>query len=165
VMSNTDDYWYCPFAYGYSNYSRDGYAKNVLLYADLVHYNGVRLRSTVGGTGLAVSAFSKHKDVAVKFAEEIVSGKCQSTFYVEHGGQPGHRSAWENESANRLCNDYFKNVLPTMDNGYIRPRYNGYLHFQDHGGDPVREYLMNGGDERKVLQKLNELYIQSKANA
>jgi multiple sugar transport system substrate-binding protein len=165
LMSKTDDYWYCPFAYGYSNYSRDGYAKNILLYGDLVHYNGVRLRSTVGGTGLAVSAFSKHKDVAVKFAEEIVSGKCQSTFYVEHGGQPGHRSAWENESANRLCNGYFKNVLPAMDNGYIRPRYNGYLHFQDHGGDPVREYLLNGGDERKVLHKLNELYIQSKANA
>jgi multiple sugar transport system substrate-binding protein len=165
LMSKTDDYWYCPFAYGYSNYSRDGYTKNILLYGDLVHYNGVRLRSTVGGTGLAVSAFSKHKDVAVKFAEEIVSGKCQSTFYVEHGGQPGHRSAWENESANRLCNGYFKNVLPAMDNGYIRPRYNGYLHFQDHGGDPVREYLLNGGDERKVLHKLNELYIQSKANA
>jgi multiple sugar transport system substrate-binding protein len=165
VMSKTDDYWYCPFAYCYSNYSRDGYAKNMLMYADLVDYNGTKLRSTVGGTGIAVSAFSKFKELAVKFAEEIVSNKCQSTFYVEHSGQPGHRAAWESESANKLCNNFFKNVLPTMDNGYIRPRYNGYLHFQDHGGDRVREYLMHGGDERKVLNTLNELYVQLRIKA
>ena len=32
LMSTTDDYWYCPFAYCYSNYSRSGYAKNLLHY-------------------------------------------------------------------------------------------------------------------------------------
>ena len=36
LMTSTDDYWYCPFAYGYSNYSRKGYAKYLLTYTDLV---------------------------------------------------------------------------------------------------------------------------------
>ncbi|HUS00386.1 MAG TPA: extracellular solute-binding protein [Chitinophagaceae bacterium] len=165
VMSGTDDYWYCPFAYCYSNYSREGYAKNVLLYTDLVQFNSTKLRSTIGGTGLAVSAFSKHKDVALQFAEEIVSAKCQSTFYVEHGGQPGHRSAWINENANNLCNNFFKNILPAMDNGYVRPRYNGYLHFQDHAGEPLYAFLSEGGKAKEVLKKMNELYQKSLATS
>jgi multiple sugar transport system substrate-binding protein len=163
IMSTTDDYWYCPFAYCYSNYSRKGYSKNLLLYTDLVQFNSTKLRSTIGGTGLAVSAFSKHKEVAIQFAEEIVSSKCQSTFYVEHGGQPGHRSAWVNENANRLCNDFFKNVLPVMDNGYVRPRYNGYLHFQDGAGEPLHNFLLSGGNSVEVLNKINTLYQKSLA--
>ena len=163
VMSSTDDYWYCPFAYCYSNYSRVGYAKNLLLYADLVQFNSKKLRSTIGGTGLAVSVFSKHKEAAIQFAEEIVSAKCQATFYVEHGGQPGHRSAWTDENANNLCNDFFKNILPVMDNGYVRPRYNGYLHFQDHAGEPLHKYLLEGGDPKEVLNKMNALYQKSLA--
>jgi multiple sugar transport system substrate-binding protein len=163
VMTRTNDYWYCPFAYCYSNYSREGYADNLLLYADLVEFNGTRLRSTIGGTGLAVSTFSENKEWAVKFAEEVVSAKCQSTFYVEHGGQPGHKAAWVSDKVNRLTNNFFKNVLPTMENGYMRPRYNGYLHFQDHAGNPIQEYLMNGGNAKDVLNEINNLYKQSLA--
>ncbi len=165
LMSSGDDFWYCPFAYGYSNYSRAGYAKNVLHYNGLVTYNGDTLRSTVGGTGLAVSSTSKYKDWAVEYAAAIVSGKIQSTFYVQHGGQPGHRLAWLDKAANSLCNDYFARVLPAMENGYIRPRYNGYLHFQDHAGDPLRNYLLHGGTAIDVLQEINEMYRHSLRSA
>jgi len=161
LMTATNDYWYCPFAYCYSNYSRVGYAENILKYDDLVQFNSKKLRSTIGGTGIAVSAFSDHKEFAIKFAEGIVSPKCQSTFYVEHGGQPGHRSAWVNENANHLCNNFFKNILPVMENGFVRPRYNGYLFFQDHAGEPIRKYLMNGGSPEKVLREINALYQKS----
>lgn len=162
VMTKTDDYWYCPFAYCYSNYSRVGYAENVLLYTDLVEFKAAgRLRSTIGGTGLAVSAFSENKELALKFAAEIASARCQSTFYVEHGGQPGHKAAWKSENANKLCNNFFKNVLASMENGYVRPRYKGYLHFQDHAGNPIQQYLLHGGNPGGVLREINKLYKQS----
>ena len=161
LMTNTDDYWYCPFAYCYSNYSREGYAKNVLLYSDLVKVNGNRLRTTIGGTGLAISAHSKHKAMAVKFASAIVSSKCQSTLYVEHGGQPGHKAGWTSKTANMLCNNFFENVLPVMENGFVRPRYNGYLYFQDHAGNPIHDFLLNGGIPENVLKDLNSLYKKS----
>lgn len=161
LMSSTNDYWYCPFAYGYSNYSRKGYAKHLLHYADVVSFNGKKLRTTIGGTGLAVSAFSQHKEIAVDFARMIVSGECQRTMYVQHGGQPGHRSAWWDADANRITNNYFENVLPVMDNGYMRPRYNGYLYFQDHAGDPLQKCLMNDGNPQQALNEMNELYRQS----
>lgn len=161
LMSSTNNYWYCPFAYGYSNYSRKGYAKHLLHYADVVSFNGKKLRTTIGGTGLAVSAFSPHKEIAVDFAKLIVSGECQRTMYVQHGGQPGHRSAWWDADANRITNNYFENILPVMDNGYMRPRYNGYLFFQDHAGDPLQKCLMNDGDPLQALNEINELYRQS----
>ncbi|MEO9475760.1 MAG: extracellular solute-binding protein [Cyclobacteriaceae bacterium] len=161
LMSSTDDYWYCPFAYGYSNYSRKGYAKNLLHYTGLVEFNGTRLRSTLGGTGLAVSESSEHKDWAVKFAEEIVSSEIQSTLYTENGGQPGHLKAWTSALNDELTHDFFKNTLETLGESFKRPRYNGYLHFQDHAGDPVQAYLRDGGDPKAVLEIINKIYRES----
>jgi multiple sugar transport system substrate-binding protein len=161
LMTQTDDYWYCPFAYCYSNYSRQGYVKNILHYSNLIEFKGKKLRTTIGGTGIAVSSCTRHRELALDFVQEVVSENCQSTFYIQHGGQPGHKAAWLNEEANHLCNDFFKNILPVMENGYLRPRYNGYLYFQDHAGEPLHEFLRNGGSAHKVLEKMERFYHQS----
>lgn len=161
LMTSTDDYWYCPFAYCYSNYSRKGYAKNLLTYNDVVFFNGEKLRTTIGGTGLSVSAFSQHKEIAVDFAAMIVSGECQRTMYVENGGQPGHRSGWLDAGANQSTNGFFSKILPVMDNGYMRPRYNGYLHFQDHAGTPLQQCIMNNEKPEKALHEMNKIYQHS----
>lgn len=161
LMSASDDYWYCPFAYCYSNYSRKGYAKNVLHYADTVSVNGRKLQTTIGGTGLAVSAFSKHAATAVDFTQWVVSGEIQRTLYVQHGGQPGHRSAWTGTDANDLTHDFFRNLLPVMDNGYVRPRYNGYLHFQDNAGVPLQKCIMDNTDPVNAINEMNKIYQHS----
>ena len=161
LMTTTDDYWYCPFAYCYSNYSRPGYSKHLLRYAAPVKFGNSRLRTTIGGTGLAVSAHSKHKSVALDFAQWVASPLCQSTLYTDNGGQPGHRAAWTSERANYITNDFFNTILPVMENGYMRPRYNGYLYFQDHAGHPLQEYLLHGGNASHTLEKMNNLYRAS----
>lgn len=158
LMSASNQYWYCPFAYCYSNYSRTGFAKYRLDYSDLVSFGGKPLRSTIGGTGLAISSLTNYKLKALAFAEMVGSGKFQSTFYVEHGGQPGHRSAWNSESANTLTHNFFRNILAAMDRGYTRPRYDGYLPFQDIAGEYIHEFLFKGGDPQKVLGQMNLLY-------
>jgi len=48
-----------------------------------------------------------------------------------------------------------------MENGYMRPRYNGYLYFQDHAGHPLQEYLLHGGNPQHTLEKMNKLYRES----
>lgn len=161
LMTSSDDYWYCPFAYGYSNYSRAGYAKKLLHYGDVVSFDEKKLQTTIGGTGLAVSAFSNHIDVAVEFAAMAASGKCQRTMYVQHGGQPGHRSAWTDETANMMTNNFFSNTLPALERGYVRPRYNGYLYFQDHAGEPLQNCLINKIDAGQALKEMNAIYRQS----
>lgn len=153
---------YCPFAYGYSNYARPEYAAHALRYGGLVRWHdGRSLQSTLGGTGLAISQHSAHRDIAVAYARYVCSPACQRTLYVQSGGQPGHRDAWESAEVNRVCGDFFRNTLPTLDQAYLRPRYNGYLHFQDSAGPVVHEFLRHGGDPVPYLQRIDELYRQS----
>ncbi len=161
LMSSTNDYWYCPFAYGYSNYSREGYGNTLLHYTDVVSLNEKKIRTTLGGTGLAVSTFSKQIDVAINFSQWICSSQIQQSLYVQHGGQPGNRTAWLNEGANLLTNNFFKNTLSTLDNSFVRPRYNGYLHFQDNAGEPLQHCILNNGNPKEALYEMNLIYKNS----
>ena len=50
ALSRRDDFVYCPFAYGYSNYSRAGYSDKVLTFDDMVDIDGQgRCQTTLGG--------------------------------------------------------------------------------------------------------------------
>ncbi|WP_421939817.1 ABC transporter substrate-binding protein [Pedobacter sp.] len=163
AMTKTDEIAYCPFAYGYSNYSRNGYSRKALHFHDMISLDGkINLRSTLGGTGLAISSKCAEMEVAVAYAAYVGSPECQQTLFFESGGQPGHLAAWKNEEVNRQSQQYFKNTLPALERAFLRPRYHGSMFFQDHAGDVVRDYLMNGGDETEVLSAMNELYLQSK---
>ncbi|MFD0714527.1 ABC transporter substrate-binding protein [Paenibacillus sp. GCM10027626] len=162
AMAARDDLYYCPFAYGYSNYSRTGYSRRLLFATDMVDIGGHgKLRSTLGGTGLAISAACKHLDMALAYAQFTASPDIQKTIYVESGGQPGHRSAWLDEEVNRRSHHYFANTLPALERAYMRPRYSGYFHFQDHAGDVVRDYIRGGGDPLQVLEQMDRLYRES----
>jgi multiple sugar transport system substrate-binding protein len=161
-MSSTDDFFYCPFAYGYSNYSRDGYGKKLLKYTDLVNFRGKLLNSTLGGTGLSVSVFSRQPTIAADFAAWVAGESHQRTMYTMHGGQPGHRAAWLCSSNNALTHQYFFNTLSALDRAFVRPRYAGYLHFQDHAGLPLQQYLQHGGRPAAVLKQMNDLYRKSR---
>ncbi|HZI31304.1 MAG TPA: extracellular solute-binding protein, partial [Candidatus Binatia bacterium] len=82
-MSQTDDPHaaYCPFAYGYSNYSRPRYAKHLLRAGGLVSFNGRRLRSTLGGAGIVVSAKTMNARAAMDFAQFAASPEVQKGIY------------------------------------------------------------------------------------
>jgi len=163
AMTLGDDIAYCPFAYGYSNYSRNGYARKLLHFHDMITLNGtMNLRSSLGGTGLAVSANCNNVDVAMAYAEYVASPQCQQGLYTDNGGQPGHLLAWTNAHNNANTHNYFSNTLPALQRAYLRPRYFGHMFFQDHAGDVVRDYLIYGTNELQVLAKLNDLYIESK---
>lgn len=163
AMTLGDDIAYCPFGYGYSNYSRDGYARKLLHFHDMITLDGnTNLRSTLGGTGLAVSSKCEHVDIAMKYAEYVASPACQRGLFTDNGGQPGHLQAWTSEDTNAKTHNYFSNTLPALQRAFLRPRYYGSMFFQDHAGDVVRNYLMSGGDEQAVLKELDKLYITSK---
>ncbi len=162
AMAAGDAYSYCPFVYGYTNYSRRGYAANILKACDVVSYQGVHFKTVLGGTGLAVSSACKEKELAVEFTKYAASPLIQSTLFFDNGGQPGHRAAWLDEECNRRSLNFFKDTLRTLDESYLRPRHSGYLHFQDHAGAYVREYIMNGGNPETTIEHLNRLYRESR---
>ena len=162
ALSRRDDYVYCPFAYGYSNYSRAGYSDALLTFDDMVAIDGHgRCQTTLGGTGLAISTGCQAVEVARDYAMFTADPGIQRTLFFENGGQPGHRSAWLDAEVNRRANNFFRNTLPALDRAYLRPRFPGYLHFQDLAGAPIREYLMHGGDAKAVLAKLKALFAEA----
>ncbi|GGW42096.1 hypothetical protein GCM10007383_28480 [Arenibacter certesii] len=163
AMTVRNDLAYCPWAYGYSNYSRRGYASKVLHYHDLIKDDrGAVYRSTLGGTGLAISANSKNKDLAVEYAMFVANPIIQSSLFFDNGGQPGHRKAWQDDFVNIRSGDFFKSTLKTLDCAFLRPRYNGYMYFQDNAGSLIRDYLMNGGSTEDLIYSLNKIYLDSK---
>ncbi|MEM9528865.1 MAG: carbohydrate ABC transporter substrate-binding protein, partial [Bacteroidota bacterium] len=161
AMTLSDDYVYSPFAYGYANYSQEGFARKLLTFHDTVSIDGQNLITTLGGTGLAISVHCQHTEWAARYAAYVALPNTQKKLYVNFGGQPGHREAWLDESNNARLSNYFRNTLPTLDRAFLRPRYAGHMYFQDRAGAPIREFMMQGGNISTLMNRLNQLYQDS----
>lgn len=160
LLATSDSVAYCPFAYGYSNYSRNGYAAHRIATGDLVHFNGKPLRSTLGGAGLAISRSPSNLEAALAYAQFTAAASTQRTLYTLSGGQPGHRSAWLDGTANALTHNFFRSTLPTLDSAWVRPRFPGFIGFQDRASILVHNFLANGGAEAEVLSALDAALYQ-----
>ncbi len=152
---------YCPFAYGYSNYSRPRYARFPLKAGGLVAHGDQPLRSTLGGAGIAVSAKSAHPGLAADYARFTASPEVQKGVYVEAGGQPGHRAAWTDPAVNEASNGFFKDTLATLDQALLRPRYPGYMYFQDNASPVAHAAVAGKLPMAEACEQLNNLYLTS----
>ena len=160
-MTTTDEIAYSPFNYGYSNYSKENYAKHTLKAGGLVAFNGERLCSTLGGAGIAVSANTKHAEATMKYCEFTASAESQKGFYFDFGGQPGFREAWLDERVNKLSNDFFRDTLQTLDESTMRPQYYGYMHFQDEASPVIFDAISEKISVEDAVDKMNEIYRES----
>ena len=153
---------YCPFAYSYSNYARNGYAPHRLRFGRPPVQNGRRLRPTLGGTGLAISAKCRHASIALDYARKVAGPTWQRSLYFESGGQPAHRAAWLDPEVNRLSNGFFSDTLPAMEDSWVRPRYCGYLDFQVQAGTLIRDFLSGHDSGASTLEELDRIYRASR---
>jgi len=163
-MTTTDDFAWNAFAYTYNNYARAGFAPKRLRFGNLIslHPGGPRLRSVLGGTGIAISANCKNVAAALDYALFTASGEMQRTIYTQAGGQPSHRAAWTDVTADALCGGFFSGTRATQEEAFVRPRYNGYVPLQTEGGKVLQEHLRAGRSLDATLDKLNDLYRQSR---
>lgn len=157
-MGQTKEIAYVPLIYGYSNYAREGFRPYVVTFTNIPSDTGIPSGSMIGGVGLSISSKCKHIETAVSFCTMVASPEFQKTTFFQHGGQPGHRSAWRDPEVNRLSGNFFSGTLDTLTHGSLRPRFDGYIHFQEQAGNLIREALMNRASNRGALiQKLNEM--------
>jgi multiple sugar transport system substrate-binding protein len=161
LLADSDSVALCPFAYGYSNYSRPSYAANVLQTAGLVTLNGKTLRSTLGGAGLAISRTCRHPEEALAYAQYVASPHIQKAIYAHSGGQPGHRAAWLDQTLNAVSNNFFISTLQTLDAAWVRPRFPGFIEFQEVASNLVHHYLVHGGPESSILDRMDKALEQS----
>ena len=161
-MSSTDEVAYCPWLFGYSNYSRRAYAAFRCHFTNIPTFNGGIPRGAIlGGTGLAISSRYAYPQVAADYAFYVAGKKCQRSLYFESGGQPGNLEAWRDPAVNQASDNCFLATLDTLEHAYLRPRYAGYIHIQTQAGLIVHEFLKNGGDPLRVLETLDRLYVST----
>jgi multiple sugar transport system substrate-binding protein len=164
-MTTTDEFAWNAFAYTYNNYARPGFAARPLRFGSLVSIEagGPRLRSVLGGTGMAISANCRNVTAAVEYALFVANGNTQKGIYVHAGGQPTHRSAWDDKLADELCGGFFKATRLAQTEAIVRPRYSGYVALQTDGGNALQEHLRDGRSLAATLDKLDALYRESRA--
>ncbi len=154
---------YSPFGYGYTNYSREGYCPFPLVFADApsIADNGP-CGTVIGGAGIAVASSSQHRDAAAAYAFWVAGAGCQKGLFFQSGGQPANAVAWDDDSCNAATRDFFRRTRQTLETAWLRPRYDGYMRFQDEAGDIIHAFLRGEARAEPTLNALETSYRESR---
>jgi multiple sugar transport system substrate-binding protein len=117
--------------------------------------------AVLGGTGIAVSAFSGNQAAAMDYAYWIASGEVQRGLYAEAGGQPGHARAWADDKVNAATHGFYRDTRRTMEGAWVRPRHDGYMAFQQAAGERLTAGLLAGAAPQTLLDDLDRLFAGS----
>ena len=151
-----------PLIYGYVPYAVEGFRPNWIAFADMpVAGTNGPVGSALGGTGIAVSAFSRAKNSAIDFAYWVASAAVQRGPYAAAGGQPGHAAAWEDDAVNTATGGFYRNTRATWEGGWVRPRHDGYMAFQQAASDRLNAGLTERHPATGVVADLNDLFRRS----
>lgn len=157
-MGNDDEIIYSPYLFGYTNYSRKGYTKNLVHFENSPVGKQKDVSTIMGGVGLAVSALSKNPSEAARFTEYVAGAKIQEGLFTKNGGQPANKLAWNNMTNDKLCHNFFKDTVWTIKNAYIRPQHPSWNEFQEQGADIIHESILKNVNSEKAMNQLNALY-------
>jgi multiple sugar transport system substrate-binding protein len=151
-----------PLIYGYVSYAHEDFRDRRVAFADIpvVGDNGP-IGSTLGGTGIAVSARTAYPKEATDFACWVASGDVQRTIYAAAGGQPGHAAAWDDPVVNAAAGNFYRATRATLEGAWVRPRHDGYMGFQEAGAEAINQALTKGGDGDRLVAELNRMFRQS----
>ncbi|MBK8084881.1 MAG: carbohydrate ABC transporter substrate-binding protein [Devosia sp.] len=150
-----------PYGYGYVSYATEGFRPARLKAADIPDLGRGPVGSALGGTGIAVSAFSDHHGAALDHAFWVASGPVQQGLYAASGGQPGHAAGWESELVNARVDGFYRDTRATLEGAFLRPRHNGYMGFQSAASARLNAGLIDGEPAATVIADLNRLYRES----
>jgi multiple sugar transport system substrate-binding protein len=151
-----------PLIYGYVSYAMAGFRPRQLIFSDIpVAGRAGPVGSALGGTGIAVSAYSKAPDAAIDFAYWIASGDVQRGPYARSGGQPGHAAAWEDVGVNAETGSFYQGTRATLEGSWVRPRHDGYMAFQQAASDRINTGLIQRHEGKRVVEDLNRLFRES----
>jgi multiple sugar transport system substrate-binding protein len=151
-----------PLIYGYVSYAFDGFRKRRLAFADIPAAGDAGpVGSTLGGTGIAVSARSANTGAAIDFAYWIAGAEVQRGPYAAAGGQPGHAAAWDDPAVNAPALDFYIRTRTTLESAWVRPRHDGYMAFQEAASERLRRALKAGEGGKAAIEDVNRLFDES----
>jgi multiple sugar transport system substrate-binding protein len=155
ALVTRDDLVYCPAVYLYATYAEADF-RRPLRFHDLPGLQGPEPSgSTLGGTGLGISAKCRNVDAAFVYAAYLLRSETQRAF-GRHHGQPARKEAWMAPDINARFGGAFLATRATMEASWIRPRYPGYLGFQREAGELVESYLRGEIARQDLLDRLQQ---------
>lgn len=155
-LAGGDRWVYAPLAFGYTNYSRAGFRPGRLKYTDIPSGPMGVAGSLLGGAGIAVSATASDLHAARAFALWVASGETQRGVYFDAGGQPGNAAAWTDARLNHETLDFFSGTRATLEGAYLRPRFIGYIEFQDRVSPWVTAALRGELTDSELVRRMND---------
>lgn len=159
IASGTRSEVLLPLTYGYLSYATDGFRPHRVAFADIAAAGGKGpLGAALGGTGIAVSAYSRDVDAALDYAFWVAGAEVQKTLYTQNGGQAGNLDAWQDEAVNAPVHGFYRNTLATLEQSWIRPRHDGYMTFQALGSEILEAGLRNGKDAGEIIDRMNAAF-------
>src|SRR5680860_423203 len=162
LMTRSDRFVYCPFAYSYGNYSRTSFTDRPIRYGNLIEFNGKPLRSILGGTGISISTNCKDVELAFDFSLYCASSEVQSNIYTYAGGQPVRKEAWLSKELESFSGAFFSGSYLSHENALVRPRYNGYVPLQEKVGEPLQQFIMGNITMEKAWNDIQSAYRSSR---
>jgi multiple sugar transport system substrate-binding protein len=161
-MAIDDRFAYSPLIYGYVSYATDGFRPTRIEFGNIAGLTRGDVRgSALGGTGIAVSAKSDYRLEATAVAFDLASADTQRTLYASSGGQPAHRVAWNDDAVNVATHGCYRNTIATLDAAYIRPRFDGYIGFQQAAGEILVQGLRGSIAPRATVTRINEVFAEA----
>src|SRR5262245_21142526 len=160
ALANGDGLAYCPAVYCYATYAEADRA-NPLRFADLPGASSKSPKgSTIGGTGLAISAHCKMPQAAMIYARFAAAAETQTSFALNHG-QPARIETWHDADLDRRFGGAYSATRATLEGAWIRPRYAGYLGFQKRGGELMEQHLRGNLGDSALLDELEKTFAAS----
>ena len=155
-----------PLIYGYVSYGIAGFRGARIAFADIpaAGEHGP-VGSTLGGTGIAVSARTQHAAATRDFAFWVASAEVQRGAYADAGGQPGNAVAWQDAAIDARAGGFYQDTWATLRGAWVRPRHDGYMPFQDRAAVRINDALRAGEDGARLVDDLNRFYADSQNRA
>lgn len=151
-----------PLIYGYVSYAMAGFRPAPIRFADIPALDHGPAGSTLGGTGMAVSAYAGDPAGAAAFAAWVAGGAVQRDLVARRGGQPGHADAWDADDVNLAASDFYRATRATLDRAWVRPRHKGYMAFQHAASERLNAALRAGEPADRAIAALNRLWRDSR---
>ena len=142
----------CPLVYSYAYYGHTlAWSAAPRLFAQDSSGNG-----TLGGTGLAVTPRAYSKVLAVtKYVRGLFDVQTQLELSAV-GGQSATTAVWESPKVDQAWNGHYSATLETVRTSYVRPRFDGWIGFQDELSERVRELLGNDDDLSAAVDRIED---------
>ncbi|MFG1910201.1 hypothetical protein [Kribbella sp. NPDC048928] len=149
----------CPLVYSYASYGQADAGRPRLAWAA-----APRLRpedvlgcGTLGGTGLAVTPRSYAKVLAVtKYVRGLLDVRTQLDVVSQVGGQSATAAVWESAEVDRAWSGHYSATLETLRTSFVRPRFDGWIGFQDELSERVGELLGNDEDAAAAVDRIED---------